>query len=298
MVRLMFYDKINKENNMNDNIYIVNKNNFETIKKNVKVDGLDKLCVLADFDKTLTYGVVNGRKTPSMISILRDDDKYLDNDYSRKAHLLAEKYYPIELNPKIDIKLKKKLMKEWWKKHLELLIEKKLNKSHFQQIINDRKVKFRDGLFDVFDFLYEKKIPLIIISASGLGEEPILKFFEKEYKLYPNIHIISNSFIWDNKNTAIGYKKPIIHTLNKDEILLNKFSFYNDLKKRKNILLLGDSFDDVRMADNIKYKNLIKICFLSDQKTENINEYKKIYDVLLFNDSSAEFLNDLLNSFN
>ncbi len=278
---------------MENNIVISNTANFETTKENIRKDGLEKLCVLSDFDKTLTYATVENERTPSMISFLRKDKKYLGEDYIKRATMLAEKYIPIEFNPKLDAETKRRSMEKWWRSHLELLIEKKLNRKHFEEIITERKLKFREELSEIFLFLYSNRVPLIIISASGIGSEPIEMFFKKENLLYSNIEIISNSFLWDDNGSAVGYIEPIIHKMNKDNVTLP----HKKIEDRDNVLLLGDSFDDVKMADNINYKNLLKVCFLGKKEEEYIEEYKEVYDVLILNDSSAKFVNDFLKSF-
>jgi len=47
-----------------ENILITNKERFEELKKEFKKDGVEKLHVLADFDRTFTYAFVNGKKSP------------------------------------------------------------------------------------------------------------------------------------------------------------------------------------------------------------------------------------------
>ncbi|MBU1349747.1 hypothetical protein KJ978_03455, partial [Patescibacteria group bacterium] len=46
------------------------------------------------------------------------------------------------------------------------------------------------------------------------------------------------------------------------------------------------------------YDNLIKIGFLNENVKENLEEYKKNYDVVILNDGSMEYVNDLLNEIN
>ncbi len=279
---------------MINNILIPNKERFEKIKNNIKKDGINSLCIFTDFDRTLTYGMVNGKRTPSMIAGLRNNNDYLGEDYVKRASLLAEKYRPIEFDPTINENEKKESMQEWWKEHLELLIEKKLNKNHLERIVEERSVKFRDGLKEIFYLLKENNIPLVIISASGLGVDPILMMIEKEIGNFSNIHIISNSFSYDKDGNVTGYKVPVIDTMNKDNVSLQEKYFYSEIKDRKNIMLLGDSFDDVKMAENVDYKNLIKIGFLSDYTINSIEDYKKLYDVLFLNDSSMEYVKSFL----
>ena len=40
----------------------------------------------------------------------------------------------------------------------------------------------------------------------------------------------------------------------------------NYVKNRKNIIVLGDILEDVKMVDNINYKNLLTIGFLNNPK--------------------------------
>ena len=64
--------------------------------------------ILSDFDGTLTMPIVRGKKVPSLISILRDNN-FFSNKYRKKAHELYEKYHVYE-NKKIALAKKKKLM--------------------------------------------------------------------------------------------------------------------------------------------------------------------------------------------
>ncbi len=279
----------------NSNVIIVNKEKFEEVKNNFKKGGFQNICLLTDFDKTLTYGTFNGKKVPSMIAVLRDENSYLGEDYVKRASSIAEKYSSLELDTSMEEREKMKTMEEWWQEHIKLLIEKKLNKNHFQRIIDERVVGFRSGVKEIFEISKENDVPIIIISASGIGEEPIAMMIEKELGNFPNVFVVSNSFIYDKEGNVINYKEPIIHIMNKNDILIEEMSFYNKIKNRKNVILLGDSFDDIRMAENIDYENVLKICFLDDYSVKMIDHYKKLYDVLILNDSSMSFVKDFLN---
>jgi HAD superfamily hydrolase (TIGR01544 family) len=276
------------------NIIVVNEEKLEEVKNNFKKEGPESICVFSDFDRTLTYGTFKGKRVPSMIGVLREKNEYLGEDYVEKASFLAKKYRPIEFNPNMDEREKKKAMESWWHEHIELLIEKGLNKKHFQRVVDERVVGFRDSVKDIFENLKKQNIPLVIISASGLGEEPIEMMIKKELGDFSNVYIISNSFLYNERGDVVGYKEPIIHIMNKNDVLMEDKPFYNKIKNRKNIILLGDSFDDVKMAENINYNNLLKICFLDEYAKEMIEDYKKLYDVLILNDSSATFVEKLL----
>ncbi len=53
----------------------------------IKRDGLDKLHIISDFDRTLTKCSIEGRKIPSGIALLREGG-YLSKDYPEKAFAL------------------------------------------------------------------------------------------------------------------------------------------------------------------------------------------------------------------
>jgi len=278
---------------MDENIIISKPELFEKIKHNFKLSGANKFHVVADFDRTLTQAFVNGEKIPSLMYLLREEN-ILGDTYTKRAQEYYEKYYPIELDPNYPIEKKKKMMQEWWEKIFDLLIESKLNIKDIERVIKNDHLQLRGGTTQFLNFLKEKNIPLIIISSNGLGDESISAYLENRGKLYKNIHIVSNSFEWDNEGYAKGIKKPIIHVMNKDETSLSEFPFFREIKDRKNVLLLGDSLGDVGMVSGFKYKNLIKVGFLNEEIDKNLEKYKENFDVVILNDSDMSYVNEMM----
>jgi len=276
-----------------ENVVISDPAKLEKVKKLILEQGKDKFHVLADFDRTLTKAFVNGKKIPSIISVLRDED-YLSSEYSEKAKALANKYHLIEMNSNISVTEKKAKMHEWWTKHFDLLIRSGLNKKHLKRVINEGNIQFRKGTSECLNFLYENKIPLIIMSSAGLGGDSISMYLEKQGKLYENISIISNSYRWGSDGNAVGVKEPIIHVMNKDETAIKDYKVFDLIKDRKNVLLLGDSLGDVGMITGFNYDNLIKIGFLNEKIEENLEQYKKNFDIILLNDTNMDCINELL----
>jgi len=209
---------------MEEEIIISKPEEFERKKEIIITEGKNKVYIVTDFDRTLTKAFVNGNKTPSIISNLRNGN-YLTSDYSKKAHSLFNKYHPIEINPKISLEEKKKEMLKWWTSHFELLIKSNLNKKDLQEIVDKGKTKFRNGVGEFFDVLNKNKIPLLILSSNGVGET-ISMYFKKYGFLNENIKIITNSYKWDSEGYAIGVKKPIIHSMNKGEVAIKDFSVF------------------------------------------------------------------------
>ena len=275
-------------------LLIVNKKNFEEKKKQFIEGGLNKIHILSDFDRTLTKAFVNGEKTLSLISELRRRN-YISEDYTKTARALADKYHPIEINTSIPQAERKKAMHEWWTKHFELLIKSGLNKKHLEQIIKEGIIQIREGTTELLDFLYKYNISLVIISSAGLGIDSISMFFKKYRKMYNNIYISSNVYKWDKNGNAKRVKEPIIHSMNKEETVVKDYpKIYKKIKDRKNILLLGDSIDDIDMVTGFNYKNIIKIGFLNENIEENLKAYKNVYDVIILNDGKMDYINKLL----
>jgi 5'-nucleotidase len=249
---------------------------------------------LADFDRTLTKEFVQGKKIASLISVLRDNN-YLTPDYPEKAKAFYAKYYPIEKDLSLSLEERKKAMRQWWTEHFELLIKSNLNIKDIEKAVEHQDLELRKGMDQFLKVLKENNIPLIILSSSGLGEESIKLYLEKRNLLFDNIHIISNSFKWNNQGKAVGINTPIIHTLSKNETMIKDFpEIFEKVKERKNVILLGDNVSDTEMITGFDHDNLIKIGFLNEEIEKDLENYKKAFDILILNDSSIEFLNKLL----
>ncbi len=273
-----------------DNVFIAKQKDLKEIKDKILKQGAKSIFVLADFDRTLVKAFVDGKRVSSLISVLRDED-YLTPDYPDKAKALFEKYHAVEMDLDISLEEKSQLMKEWWTKHFELLIASGLNKKDLEKAVESNNLVLRDGIPKFLNTLKDNNIPLVILSSSGLGQEAISLYLEKKDLLSDNIDIISNSFEWDKEGKAISVKEPIIHMLNK------KIGDYSveTIKDKTNVLLLGDSLSDVEMIQGFDYENVIKIVFLNEDVDNNLERYKEVYDIVITNDSSAEYINTLLS---
>lgn len=276
-----------------ENIVVRDEEELERKIENIREQGREKLHVLSDFDRTFTKFVVRGIKTPSLIFVLRDGS-YLTKDYAEKAHALFNKYHPIEINPDIPMKEKGKAMMEWWRAHFDLLIKSGLNKKDIEKVVKSDKTELREGALNFIELLHKKNVPLVILSSNGLGGDSISLYFKKEKSFYDNIHIISNSYIWDDKGNAIGVREPIIHSLNKAEIAVKNYPIYKSIKNRKNVLLIGDTLEDLGMIEGFDYENLISVGFLDEDVEKNLELYKKAYDVVILNDGSFDYVNGLV----
>jgi len=277
-----------------EDIIISDEKEFAKLKERFKKDCSDKTHILADFDLTFTKAFVNGKIIPSLLSVLRDEN-YLTPDYSEKAKALYSKYHAIEIDPAAPEEEKKKSMEEWWNLHFDLLIKSSLSKGDIVKAMDSANLVLRDGAVDLLNFLRERNIPIVFLSSAGLGKESISIFLSQRNLLFDNMHIISNSFDWDENGKAIAVKKPIVHGMNKNETQIRNFpGIAEEIRDRKNILLLGDNPSDARMGEGFGYENILKIGFLNENAQQNLKSYKEAFDVVIANDSSMRFILDLM----
>ena len=104
----------------------------------------------------------------------------------------------------------------------------------------------------------------------------------------------TNLYEFDTAGNAIKIKEPIIHSLNKHEILIRNFPVFEEIKERPNILLLGDGLEDIGMAEGFEYKEIIKVGFLNQDVENSLPVYSENFDIVITNDGSLEFVNEML----
>ncbi len=279
---------------MTDNVIIVNPDKLGKIKENIKQAGAESVHILSDFDRTLTYHSQAGRKNSALIAVLQDGD-YLPQEYRNQVAALYQKYYPIEYDPDIPLPEKKAAMVEWWNEAFGLLIAFGLTEDIVRRAVADSRIKLRDGVEAWLDTIKALGIPLVIFSASAFGKEAIDVFLDNLQRHLPDIHIMANSFIWNEAGKAVGIREPIIHSYNKDETLIQDFPFFPEIKNRRNVILFGDSLGDVGMAEGFEHDNLLKIGFLNEGADNNLPSFKQAYDVVIMGDASFDFVNYLFS---
>ncbi|MFA5992713.1 MAG: hypothetical protein WC796_03335 [Candidatus Pacearchaeota archaeon] len=278
------------------NVIIPNPKRLKEKIAKFKKAGANDLFILADFNKTFTKAFVNGEKTPSLIAQLRNG-KYLTKNYAERANDLYNKYHPIEISKEISLEEKKAKMLEWWKVHYALLITSGLDEKTIKLTVEDmirEGRKFRPHIKELFRLLKSKNIPVIIMSAAGIGNMVNL-FLKKKGILFDNLHFIGNTLEFDKNGKFKDIKEDkIIHVLNKQAIETKGLPVYEKIKNRKSIILLGDSMDDLEMTHNFPYNSLIKIGFFNFPDEATIEDFKNNFDLIITRDGSFEAVNKLL----
>jgi 5'-nucleotidase len=288
-----------------DEVIISNPALFEKKKELFRKTGISNLQVVSDFDRTLTKAFISGKKSNTSFAQIREGN-YLSNEYRAKADLLFSKYRPIEINTLISREEKVRLMNEWWTLHMDLFVEYGLENNVIEDIVSSGKVIGRKELDEFLSFLDANDVPLLIIS-SGVGNL-VEEFFKQRGYSEDDIFIASNMVEFDEKGKAIGYNENIITPFTKNELSIRNLSFFERLKDKELVLLLGDVLEDIDMISGVEYVESIKIGFLNERLDEllikngsnselflsELENYKKVFDVVILNDGSLKFVNDLL----
>jgi cytosolic 5'-nucleotidase 3 len=281
--------------NIMEQIYYNNEDLLNQKIKKIKSDGLEKLHIVSDFDRTLTKCFFDGKKIPSGIALVREGG-YLSKDYPKKAFDLFDKYHPIELDDTLSYDFKYNKMQEWWQNHEKLLIESGMHEKVIDDVLEKYPKIFRDGTLPFLDYLNSHNVPLLIFSA-GIGNL-IEGYLKKENKLTSNIHILSNTFNFNSDGYATGYKNRIIHVMNKSETKIEDKKYRDLISKRNNVILLGDSLGDLGMVNDLDSNLTIKIGFLNENIENKLDSYKSNFDVVITNDGSMNYINKLLDELN
>jgi len=278
-----------------EQVYFHDKELLQQKIKEIKSQGLNKLHVVSDFDRTLTKSFYNGKRLPSAISLIREGG-YLTEDYPKKAFALFDKYHPIEIDDSLDYDFRFNKMQEWWETHEKLLIKSGMHRKVIDDVLQRYPKIFREGTIPFLNYLDSHKIPLLIFS-SGIGNL-IEGYLKKENKLTSNIHILSNTFNFNSEGYATGYKNGIIHVFNKSETKIEDKKYRDLISQRNNVILLGDSLGDLGMVNDLDTNLIIRIGFLNEDIEKKLETYKNKFDVVIAGDGSMNYINKLLNELN
>ncbi|XP_078446861.1 5'-nucleotidase / magnesium ion binding protein isoform X2 [Wolffia australiana] len=265
--------------------------------------GPEKLQVIADFDGTLTRYWIDGARGQTSHNLLQQSDPL----YDAKRQELYEYYHPLEYSPSIPIEEKTKLMEEWWDKTHSLLIEGGLTYSDIEKSVSEANIAFRDGLIELFEFLEEKGVPVLVFSA-GLADIIEEVFRQKLHRSFKNIKIVSNRMVFENDH-LVAFKGRTIHVLNKNEHALDMAGPLHEqlgepngsegadisVKKRTNVLLLGDHTGDLGMSDGLIYENRIAIGFLNNNIEESLKTYCEAFDMVFTGDAGMHGVMELVS---
>lgn len=272
-------------------VVFANKDAFVAKLNRFKAVGPSKLSIVSDFDFTISKFYMNGVRGASCHKVI-EDCGLLAKEYHDEAQGLQAKYYPLEVDPTLNMEEKTKFMIEWVEKAHELLEQYGLTKtvvtSAVKSALQDGKVGLREKTDAFFALAASAKIPSLIFSA-GIADvlEEIMR--TKMDIDWSQVHVISNRCIFEETGDGkvVGFEQPLLHVFNKKSTAYLHTNFFNteDIKDRTHLLLLGDSLGDITMSEGMQIgdDNIIKIGFLND-RVERLDQYLEKYDLVIFDD--------------
>lgn len=267
------------------NTFKIKNSNYDTI-------------MISDFDYTLSERYYNGKEMFSTYCFIDQSDivNQKNSNFISESQKLKLEYLPIETNIQLDFEYRKKKIKEWFIKALDLYVNLKFSKEELNIMIQGEAQKnnfiFRKGLKELFQKLINYDIPIIIISG-GL-EKPIDVMLESvidnyhQLKEKNKIILLANSFLFDKNGIVNGYSKPVIYTFNKEDIIKDEIQKkYPNVNK---VFIMGDHLNDYDSIKglNLKRNNIIGIGFINllenerkEKEFQLIKNFKEIYDITI-----------------
>lgn len=107
---------------------------------------------------------------------------------------------------------------------------------------------------------------------------------------------MANFLALDKDDKIVGMQGEIIHTLNKNEKAIKNTEYYEMVKNRSNVILMGDNSGDAGMAEGMEHCDVVvKVGYLGRKVDENIKYYLEIFDIVLVHEDSMDVSNFILS---
>ena len=175
-------------------------------------------------------------------------------------------------------------MEEWYEKCMDLYYEYHLTNDKLKKSIDNSNLILRKGVKDFLFKLYEENVPVIILSA-GIGNV-IEQFLKEQECYYENITVISNFIKFDENGNMIKFSDNMIHSLNKNIDKLGNLKVKEAIRTKTCRIGIGDLVEDMYMMGEYPADKLLKIGFLNKNIAENLEVYKKNFDIVLTKESN------------
>lgn len=154
-------------------------------------------------------------------------------------------------------------------------------------------LELRPGVEQVLAGCRDMQIPFLVFSA-GIGN--IIEEILKQADLYfENMHIVSNMMIFDDNDICVDFKDPLIHVFNKSEFQLETSPYFQLIKERANVVLMGDSLGDLQMSRGVTHDLCLNIGFLNHDIKSLEPAYINAFDVVIEGDANMKPVMEILN---
>eukprot|EP00347_Sterkiella_histriomuscorum_P010977 403374216 len=270
-----------------------------------------------DFDYTLTrYSNDGYNKLDSSFSCIRNST-FATEEFKQISNNLYKTYHPFEKSLDLTQDQKVQKLQEWWSKDLSQIKSLNLHAPHFYDMVETSNLHFRHGMDHLLQTCSRLQVPLVIVSAAVADvvekavDKLIMQMNTKQIKIL-NDHIIDPSIVHVIANKTkkcpqshkiLDFEDPMVHTCNKDDVVHQYFKREKqerDLLKRRNLIVMGDLIDDIKMARHLHQsdEDLLSIGFFNNPEKDGeelLMEYEKHFDMVVVNDGNLHFLHYFLS---
>ena len=138
--------------------------------------------------------------------------------------------------------------------------------------------------------------------SAGLGDMvvEVMDAFDVYHR--SNTKVVSNFLAYDDTGKVIGIAGEMIHVYNKNESAIHDSEYFQTLKGRGNVVLLGDSIGDLQMANGVENSgNVLKIGFLNTLNNKATAEkrlpsFLEGFDIVLIDDQTMNVPLEILQN--
>jgi 5'-nucleotidase len=210
-----------------EEIIIFDNDNFLNKLRMFIQHGSEHVEVVSDFDMTFSRYKTNGVKGVSTFQLIQAS--VLSPEHASYVKSLYERYHPIEIDPNVPLDLKEKLMRDWWEKSNDILLQEGFLETNMVDYVFSSTHYFRYGLPEFLNKCYEKLTPITIVSG-GLGN--LIDASLQQIVPCHNINVISNYIQFDSTGKSVCFRHPGV-SANKSSVLAGQ-------KVRRNVIVIGD----------------------------------------------------------
>ena len=167
----------------------------------------------------------------------------------------------------------------------------------------ESRLLFRYGIVDFLAYCNKMNLPLYIVSG-GISEIIKASFYavlhsgeSADHELvefwHKRVQVLSNSFIYSEADVGIDYSRPLVHILNKEQFI---YDVQADRPFKRNVIIMGDILEDVKMVREHRHEVHLKIGFLNDAVAHSHlkEEFMRTFDIVVEGDGSLEVVNHIL----
>mmetsp|Transcript_45534 Transcript_45534/g.52637 ORF Transcript_45534/g.52637 Transcript_45534/m.52637 type:complete len:338 (+) Transcript_45534:33-1046(+) len=260
------------EYNGNEKVYASNPQEvFDKLLK-LQEDGVSKLHLMSDFDRTMTLCNYQDIECETSFSVFRRSA--VNPDGSSEKFKYTERFIVNVPPPYYYIN---RVYQRRTEEALNQFVRDRLNLETVEGQVTETSYIARNGLDAFLQYNMKNDVSMSVVSSGILNI--IISFCHAfiDVKEYNNLKFYGNALTFNSDGLIDGFKSPVVSPLTKSTVF-----GYQGTDKR-NIFLLGDQLHDVHMNRLLPTKNVIKYGFFNSKKRETplkIEDYIEKYDVV------------------